>query len=55
MIHTYHGAAINAHPPVSTISVNKFNVVFTDAQKLKNIRFKNANDTKKFLAWLITI
>jgi hypothetical protein len=55
MIHTFNGQCIHAQLPISTISVNKFSVVFKDNEELKSIRFKNAVDTKKFLNWLITI
>lgn len=55
MTHIYNGDSINAQPPISTISVNKFSVVFKDNQKIKNVSFKNAIETKKFLNWLVTI
>ncbi len=55
MTHIYNGNSINAQPPISAISVNKFNVVFKDNQKIKNIRFQNSLETKKFLNWLVTI
>lgn len=53
MIHTYNG--IQAQPPISTISVNKFSVVFKDNKKINNISFNNAIETKQFLNWLIKI
>ncbi|WP_371373804.1 hypothetical protein [Thalassotalea aquiviva] len=55
MTHTFNGASIDAQPPISTISVNKFNVVFKDSKALKIVSFQNSGDTKKFLNWLITI
>jgi len=55
MTHTYTGNNINAQPPISTISVNKFNVVFKDAHTIKNISFESSKETKKFLNWLVTI
>jgi hypothetical protein len=55
MIQTFSAGSIIAQPPISTISVNKFNVVFKDSNKLQNINFQNAIDTKKFLNWLTNI
>ncbi len=55
MIHTSNGVSVDALPPISTISVNKFNVVFKDSKKLKRVSFQNAIETKKFLNWLVTI
>jgi hypothetical protein len=55
MIYTYNGDSINARPPISTISVNKFSVVFKDDQNIQNVSFKCAIETKKFLNWLVKI
>ena len=55
MIHKYNGDGINAQPPISTISVNKFSVVFKDNQKLKSIKFQNALETKQFINWLVLL
>lgn len=55
MTHIYYGDSINAQPPIFTISVNKFNVVFKDKENIKKIDFKNALETKKFVNWLVTI
>ncbi len=47
--------SINPQPPISAITVNKFNVVFKDNEELKSVKFQNSNDTKEFLNWLVTI
>lgn len=55
MIHTYKGESINAQPPISNVSVNKFSVSFRDQQKLKNVVFQNVTETKSFVNWLVNI
>ncbi|MEW9797308.1 hypothetical protein [Alteromonas sp. CYL-A6] len=46
---------VNASPPVSNISVNKNEVVFTDIKSKKNIQFNSNAETKKFIGWLLGI
>jgi hypothetical protein len=53
MSHTINGASLRTLPPISTISVNNFNVVFTDKECQKSIQFHNNKDTKVFLRWLL--
>ncbi len=53
MSHSINGASLRTLPPISTISVNKFNVVFTDTECQKSIQFRNNKDTKFFLHWLL--
>jgi hypothetical protein len=55
MIYKFSAASISAQPPISSISVNKNSVVFTDNAKRKNVRFKTAFEKKQFLTWLTTI
>lgn len=54
MNHIFNGVTIDVRPPISTISVNKFSIVFKDSENLKSIRFQNAIETKKFINWLVT-
>ncbi|QBY05483.1 hypothetical protein E2K93_14370 [Thalassotalea sp. HSM 43] len=42
-------------PPISQISVNKQNVIFTDLQSKKHIQLKNAVEAKCFLNWLLSV
>lgn len=53
MSHTINGASLRTLPPISTISVNNFNVVFTDTECQKSVQFHNNRDTKVFLRWLL--
>ena len=55
MTHTSNGVSVDALPPILTISVNKFSVVFKDSKTLKRVSFKNSIETKQFLNWLIEI
>lgn len=55
MIYNTSKASVDAKPPISTVSVNKFNVVFKDSETLKRVRFDNSLETRKFLNWLVTI
>jgi len=53
MSHSINGASLRTLPPISTISVNNFNVVFTDSECQKTVQFQNNKDTKVFLQWLL--
>ena len=55
MTHTSNGVSVDALPPISTISVNKFSVVFKDSTASKRVCFNNSIETKQFLNWLIAI
>ncbi|WP_296052529.1 hypothetical protein [uncultured Alteromonas sp.] len=55
MIRTFNGLSINAKPPISNISVNKFNVAFEDCHDKKYVPLKSAMEAKKFVAWLLAI
>jgi hypothetical protein len=51
MSYTYNGTVYSIKSPVTSISVNKHNVV-TDQNGAKLIEFTNLNDSKCFLAWV---
>jgi hypothetical protein len=55
MRYKYSGGSICAHPPILTISANKLQVVFKDKHKLKNLKFRNISEKKRFIDWLTTI
>ena len=42
-------------PPVTQISVNKFNVAFEDGKSKQFINLKNSVETKRFVSWLLSI
>lgn len=52
MSYTYKGMIYSIKSPITSISVNKHNVVVTDQNGSKLIQFTNANDSKSFLAWV---
>jgi len=51
MSYTYKGTIYSIKSPIRSISVNKHNVVVTDQNGTKLIKFTNVNDSKSFLAW----
>jgi hypothetical protein len=51
----FNGSTIEAKPPIASISVNKFSVVFKDNNELKRVRLNSASETKEFVSWLLTI
>jgi hypothetical protein len=51
MSYTYKGTVYSIKSPISSISVNKRNVVITDQDGPQLIKFTNVNDSKCFLAW----
>jgi len=51
MSYTYNGAVYSVKSPIKSISVNKQNVVVTDQNGTKLIKFSSINDSKNFLAW----
>lgn len=55
MIQKFNGLTIEAKPPIASISVNKFSVVFKDHNELKRVSLKNASETKEFVSWLLAI
>ncbi len=52
MSYTYNGAVYSITAPVTSISVNKFNVVVRDQTGARLFTFTNVNDSKRFLAWV---
>jgi hypothetical protein len=52
MSYTYKGKIYSIKSPVTSVSVNKHNVVVTDQDGSKLIQFTNVNDSKCFLAWV---
>ncbi|WP_448566414.1 hypothetical protein [Thalassotalea ganghwensis] len=52
MTQTFNGIIIDAQPPISTITVNKFCVVFKDRTQQKTVSLQNSLETKKFIHWL---
>jgi len=52
MSYTYKGKIYSIKSPIRSISVNKHNVVVTDQNGPKLIKFTNVNDSKCFLAWV---
>lgn len=55
MITSFNGAQINATPPISNISVNKFNVAFEDSTHKKYVNLSGYLETKLFVNWLLTL
>jgi hypothetical protein len=55
MSYTYKGMIYSIKSPVRSISVNKHNIVVTDQDGSKLIKFTNVNDSKNFLAWVYQV
>jgi len=55
MSYTYNGTVYSIKSPVTSISVNKNNVVVTDQNGAKFIEFTNQRDSKCFLAWVYQV
>ena len=55
MSYTYKGTIYSVESPIRSISVNQHNVVVTDQNGAKLIKFTNVNDSKCFLAWLYQV
>jgi hypothetical protein len=52
MSYTYQGAIYSVKSPVKSISVNQRNVVVTDQNGSKLLKFNTVSDSKSFLAWI---
>ena len=52
MSYTYQGTVYSIKSPVTSISVNKNNVVVADQNGSTLIKFTNVSDSKSFLAWV---
>ena len=55
MSYTHNGTVYSVKSPVTSISVNKHNVVVTDQNGAKLIEFTNRSDSKCFLAWIYQV
>jgi hypothetical protein len=55
MSYTHQGMVYSIKSPVSSISVNKKNIVVTDQNGAKLIKFTNVKDSKRFLAWVYQV
>ena len=55
MSYTYEGAIYSIKSPVKSISVNKHNVVVTDQNGTKLIKFNSVGDSKSFLTWVYQV
>jgi hypothetical protein len=55
MSYTYQGRIYSIKSPVRSISVNKHNIVVTDQNGSKLIKFTNVSDSKRFLAWVYQV
>lgn len=53
MSYTYQGKVYSIKSPISSISINKHNVVVTDQDGAKLIQFMNLRDSKCFLRWVL--
>ncbi|GGF72954.1 hypothetical protein GCM10011338_26430 [Alteromonas lipolytica] len=54
MQNTMNSSGVNVLPPVTQISVNKFNVAFEDGKSKQYINLKNSAETKRFVSWLLS-
>lgn len=52
MSYTYKGKVYSIKSPITSVSVNKHNVVVTDQEGSTLIKFTSVNDSKCFLAWV---
>lgn len=52
MSYTYNGKIYSIKSPITSVSVNKQNIVVTDQEGSTLIKFTNVNDSKCFLAWV---
>ena len=52
MSYTYKGKVYSIESPITSISVNKQNVVVTDQNGPKLIKFMSLSDYKCFLHWV---
>jgi len=55
MSYTYQGMVYSIKSPISAISVNNNNIVVTDQNGSKLIKFTNVQDSKRFLAWVYQV
>tara|TARA_Y100000588_G_C14208766_1_gene905797 strand:+ start:399 stop:566 length:168 start_codon:yes stop_codon:yes gene_type:complete len=55
MTHKFNGSNIEATPPISSISVNKQNVVYKDHSNFRKVSLSNALEAKQFVTWLLAM
>ena len=55
MSYTHQGTIYSIKSPIRSISVNNHNIVVTDQNGSKLIKFTNVNDSKRFLAWVYQV
>lgn len=55
MNHAFNASGINVLPPITRISVNKYNVAFEDRKSKQYVNLKNSIETKMFVSWLLSI
>jgi hypothetical protein len=55
MSYTFNGMIYSIKSPVTSISVNNHNIVVTDQNGSKLIKFTNVIDSKRFLAWVYQV
>lgn len=55
MSFNYEGRRFRASLPIASISVNKCNVVFTDQTSRQKLHFSDNLQTRKFVAWLVSL
>ena len=53
MMNIFNNHTTEIVPPVHSISVNKYRVIFTDSQGQKNTLLANASQTRQFVDQLI--
>ncbi|WP_181405176.1 hypothetical protein [Aestuariibacter sp. GS-14] len=55
MKNTLNTSGINVMPPITQISVNKFNVAFEDGKSKQFVNLKSSIEAKRFVSWLLSI
>lgn len=52
MNYQHNGESIRILPPLKTISVNKYTVVFTDLSGQQRLQLNDSVETNRFVKWL---
>lgn len=55
MSYYFEGHHYCAALPIASISVNKCNVVFTDQTRQQKMSFSNNLQSRRFVAWLVSL
>lgn len=53
MSYFHNGQHFSVKHPISSISVNRNKVVFSDSSGSKSLKLDNTNQTREFLDWLL--